>query len=446
MARLTLIAVPAFFAFLMGVPVLADDRADCAGSNPDRSISGCTRIIEAGEEPSENLALAYYNRGRSYSDKGDYDRAIADYDRAIELQPSYVIAYNNRGAAYGSKGDYDRAIADYDKAIQLQPDYAVAYNNRGWVYFKKGQYDRAIADADRAIQLQPDYAYAYDTRGSTHAANGDLAKALIDYRAVVSLVPASDPLRDQVLVRITELEKKLATNPTVTPAPSPVPEEPGRRVFSVGSGVVVEVSSSEVDEQEITFITVNGDFKPGDEKSFRQAALTVGDYPLVFLKSPGGDLKAGIDIGRTIWTNEFSTVVLKDTICASACALVWLAGRPRYMAIGAQIGFHAPTRVDDPDRLADSVGSALTGSYLAELGLTTGAIAYIMEMGPDEMRWLTPDDAARLGIYTQVWDFELEPEGVVDSFGSRSSPMMDRGSGEAPSFWSEVRWLQEGRR
>ena len=56
-----------------------------------------------------------------YGDKGDYDRAIADYDEAIRLDPRYAVAYYNRGVAYCDKGDYDRAIADYNEAIRLDP-------------------------------------------------------------------------------------------------------------------------------------------------------------------------------------------------------------------------------------------------------------------------------------------------------------------------------------
>ena len=50
--------------------------------------------------------------------KGDYDRAIADYNKALELDPKDATAYNNRGYAYRQKGDYDKAIADYDKALE----------------------------------------------------------------------------------------------------------------------------------------------------------------------------------------------------------------------------------------------------------------------------------------------------------------------------------------
>ena len=63
--------------------------------------------------------------------KKEYDKAIADYDQAIRLDPKYAAAYHNRGLAWYAKKEYDKAIADYDEAIRLDPKYAVAYDNRG---------------------------------------------------------------------------------------------------------------------------------------------------------------------------------------------------------------------------------------------------------------------------------------------------------------------------
>ena len=76
-------------------------------------------------------AVALTNRGVAYARKGDYDRALADYDKAIRREPKYARAFNDRGALYGRKGDYDRAIADYNEAIRLDPKYARAFCNRG---------------------------------------------------------------------------------------------------------------------------------------------------------------------------------------------------------------------------------------------------------------------------------------------------------------------------
>jgi tetratricopeptide (TPR) repeat protein len=71
----------------------------------DQRISGCTSIIQSGRETPRNLAIAYYSRGLAYYDKGDDDRAIAEYNEAIRLDPKFAYAYSNRGLAYDHKGD-----------------------------------------------------------------------------------------------------------------------------------------------------------------------------------------------------------------------------------------------------------------------------------------------------------------------------------------------------
>jgi tetratricopeptide (TPR) repeat protein len=62
---------------------------------------------------SDRSALAFHNRGVAYGLKGDYDRAITDFDDAIALDSNLTGAFANRGHAYAAKKDYDRAIADY---------------------------------------------------------------------------------------------------------------------------------------------------------------------------------------------------------------------------------------------------------------------------------------------------------------------------------------------
>jgi tetratricopeptide (TPR) repeat protein len=100
-----------------------------------------------------NSAKAYYNRGVTWADKGDYDRAISDYNKAIELNPNYTKAYNNRGVTWSKKGDYDRSISDCSKAIELNPNCTDAYNNRAVSYYFKGEYDRAWDDVGKVQSL-----------------------------------------------------------------------------------------------------------------------------------------------------------------------------------------------------------------------------------------------------------------------------------------------------
>ena len=64
----------------------------CRSTNPDAQIAGCTALIQAGQDSTENLSAYYNNRGTAYDNKGDYDRAIQDYNEAIHLNPNAARA------------------------------------------------------------------------------------------------------------------------------------------------------------------------------------------------------------------------------------------------------------------------------------------------------------------------------------------------------------------
>lgn len=109
-----------------------------------------------------------YYLGQAHMEKGLYDRAISDFNKAIEIDPKHAMAYNNRGNAYNAKGLYDLAISDFDKALEINPRYATAYNNRGYAYNAKGLYDLAISDFNKALEINPRYADAYNNRGHAY--------------------------------------------------------------------------------------------------------------------------------------------------------------------------------------------------------------------------------------------------------------------------------------
>ncbi len=161
----------------------ADRYEDCNAwdSDPERSERGCSEIIERGRKESVAWRAGAHNgRGNVYYSKGDYDRAIADYTKAVELDPKDAVTHNNRGVAYYVKRDYDHAIADYTKAVELDPKFAVAYSNRGGAYYDKGDYDHAIADHNKAIALNPKYGAAYLRRGTAYYKKGDYDRAIAD--------------------------------------------------------------------------------------------------------------------------------------------------------------------------------------------------------------------------------------------------------------------------
>ncbi len=110
----------------------------CNGTEQNRSqIDSCTILITSRATTSLGLAIAYNNRGNAYTSTGKFDLAIADYNRALALNPNFVKALNDRGVAYEKSGAYQRALQDFDAALDLDNKYSYAYVNRGDIYSKK---------------------------------------------------------------------------------------------------------------------------------------------------------------------------------------------------------------------------------------------------------------------------------------------------------------------
>ena len=140
-----------------------------------------------GQTPT--TAVDYNNRGVDRQNAGDLDGAIADYTKAIEIDPRYRDAYNNRGTSRATKGDLDGAIADYTKGLEIDPHSAMAYYGRGVVRQAKGDLDGAIADYNRAVEIDPLNAPAYYNRGNGRQAKGDLDGAIADLTKAIEIDP-----------------------------------------------------------------------------------------------------------------------------------------------------------------------------------------------------------------------------------------------------------------
>jgi tetratricopeptide (TPR) repeat protein len=125
----------------------SDTVADCFSEDNTRRIAGCTSLLEV--------------QGLSKAEKS--------------------LAHAMRALAYSLRGEYGRALPDYDRAIELDPNSAIALNNRAWAYYKTKQAQRGLRDVERSIQLQPSSAHAHDTRAHIHQEMGHTAKALADY-------------------------------------------------------------------------------------------------------------------------------------------------------------------------------------------------------------------------------------------------------------------------
>ncbi|MEJ1935831.1 hypothetical protein WDZ92_37025, partial [Nostoc sp. NIES-2111] len=147
----------------------------------------------------------------------------------------------------------------------------------------------------------------------------------------------------------------------------------------------------------LTVIIVDGELELGDEAKFAGLAVPVKDA-VVLLAGPGGNLRAGLEIGKAIRLKGFATWVPDQLSCASACALAWLGGTRRAMADSAKIGFHAAWVDSGGGPVTASSGNALVGAYLVQLGLSERAIVYLTKAPPTGLSWLTFAAAQANGI------------------------------------------------
>jgi tetratricopeptide (TPR) repeat protein/S1-C subfamily serine protease len=165
---------------------LLNEKANLLIENKQYSaaITICDEIISKQQQD-----YAYISRGSAKFALGNKQGAIADYNRAIALNPKYAQAYSNRGGAQYELGNKQEAIDDYNRAIALNHKYAQAYQNRGVVQYELGNKREAIADYNRAIALNPKVAGAYFYRGNIKSDLGNKQEAIADYDRAIVLKP-----------------------------------------------------------------------------------------------------------------------------------------------------------------------------------------------------------------------------------------------------------------
>jgi serine/threonine protein kinase/Flp pilus assembly protein TadD len=169
----------------------------CVAASDSAKAAACTRVID-GDDTAARRSEALHLRGLASRRPGNYDAAIADFTRALELVPDQAAVLNDRGIAHflkGGAGSNDAAIRDYDAAIRADPRHAEALNNRAWVALQTGRAAAALTDANRSIELMPANGYAYDTRGHIFEALGRRDDAIRDYERAIAIDPSQESSR-----------------------------------------------------------------------------------------------------------------------------------------------------------------------------------------------------------------------------------------------------------
>lgn len=129
-------------------------------------------------------------RGILNNKRGQFEKAVADFNQAIAQNPSnglLVQIYQNLGATDLRLEAYDSAIKDYNSALELSPRNPSVYNYRGYANYKLGNFADAIKDYNNAIDLDPNNAASYYNRGMTFLKTTEKSKACMDFHKACNL-------------------------------------------------------------------------------------------------------------------------------------------------------------------------------------------------------------------------------------------------------------------
>ncbi len=166
-------------------------------------FSGCT--TDKGLLTSSNIRVySYLNSGDSHFIENNYELALADYNKAIKINPENYHAYLHRAALYKEQKEYDLALRDYSEAIKIDPKEQHVYWNRAALYKQLKEYDLALRDYSEAIKIDPKEQHVYWNRAELYKQQKEYDLALRDYSEAIKI----DPEGHQVYWNRAELYKQ----------------------------------------------------------------------------------------------------------------------------------------------------------------------------------------------------------------------------------------------
>lgn len=158
--------------------------------SPQEQLSACNHLLQDPDLPREDRAGFLRNRGIARHSLGQSDRAIDDYNRALELDPRDSYALYNRGLLYLEGEQYQFAIEDFSQSLKLRPDNIDGYERRAEAYGSIGALSQAIADITRILHDKPEDELFLVWRANLQAERGDFAAAERDLASVRAVNPS----------------------------------------------------------------------------------------------------------------------------------------------------------------------------------------------------------------------------------------------------------------
>ncbi len=157
------------------VALMHEGNALISAGQPDAALAKYNEALKFAEK--EGDPDVFFNKGIAYKAKGDIDKAIAEYKRALELAPDYAEAHNNLGNLLKDQKKYDEAIVHFESSIRIFPDNPSTHNNLGTAYAMKGDVNKAAVYFAKAVRIQPTYFDARQNLGNAYMLQGRLDAA-----------------------------------------------------------------------------------------------------------------------------------------------------------------------------------------------------------------------------------------------------------------------------
>lgn len=152
-------------------------------------LSGCS------PNPVDKLLQS----GAQFEENNQFAQALAEYNKALEIDPQNADVYFNRASVYQKQGNTQAALADYKKIIEINPNFSQPHVALGQIYEDEGRPDKALAEYSKALELNPNYGAAYSRRAALYFTKGEYKKALEDAKyARIKGVAVSDEFMKQL--------------------------------------------------------------------------------------------------------------------------------------------------------------------------------------------------------------------------------------------------------
>jgi Tfp pilus assembly protein PilF len=178
------------------VATLERSRPDETGA---RSLGGADEAmmkkLEALGYLTPDNPNALNNLGLRYQKEGEHEKAIEQFEKALEIQPNYAAALNNLGISYGSLNRLDEAERSFKRAVEINPKDIFAMNNLAVICLRTRRFNEALGYAEKALEIEPRYASAHFTLGSIHATLGRFSDAEKEFEAALEIEPGNEAFR-----------------------------------------------------------------------------------------------------------------------------------------------------------------------------------------------------------------------------------------------------------